>query len=119
MRHSIKCFLPQCQRFVTLSMVLIFIHFSPIVFADTVKIPVSKQPFADKKTAIPIAGASKSQVERNFGNPTRKFQPVGQPPITRWDYGQFTVYFEYDLVLHTVINFKPQLPSAPSTKETR
>ena len=28
---------------------------------------------------------------------------VGQPPITRWDYPGFSVYFEHDRVLHTVV----------------
>ena len=28
---------------------------------------------------------------------------LGNPPITRWDYPQFSVYFENDRVLHTVL----------------
>jgi hypothetical protein len=29
---------------------------------------------------------------------------VGDPPISRWVYDHFTVYFEYDKVLHSVVN---------------
>jgi hypothetical protein len=28
---------------------------------------------------------------------------VGEPPITRWDYGSYSVYFEYDVVLFSVL----------------
>jgi hypothetical protein len=28
---------------------------------------------------------------------------VGEPPISRWEYTGYTVYFEHDLVLHSVI----------------
>jgi hypothetical protein len=27
---------------------------------------------------------------------------VGHPPITRWDYPAYSVFFEHDHVLHTV-----------------
>ena len=38
-----------------------------------------------------------------------KSQPVGQPPITRWDYPEYRLYFEYDHVLHAVVpdHFEP------------
>jgi hypothetical protein len=44
-----------------------------------------------------------SQVEARFGAPTTRHAAVGDPPITRWDYPQFSVFFEYDKVLHAVI----------------
>ena len=44
-----------------------------------------------------------SQVEARFGSPTTKHSAVGDPPITRWDYAQFSVFFEYDKVLHAVV----------------
>jgi hypothetical protein len=27
---------------------------------------------------------------------------VGAPPITRWDYADFSVFFEHNLVIHAV-----------------
>jgi hypothetical protein len=42
-------------------------------------------------------------VESRFGPPSNRHAAVGNPPITRWDYPQFSVYFENDRVLHTVL----------------
>lgn len=48
----------------------------------------------------PDRGISKVDVESQFGQPEMIEGPVGKPPITRWLYPEFTVVFEYDLVLH-------------------
>lgn len=50
----------------------------------------------------PKRGTSMASVEARFGPPATRTAAVGQPPITRWDYSTFTVYFEYDHVLHSV-----------------
>ena len=44
-----------------------------------------------------------ASVEGHFGAPSGRHAAVGNPPITRWDYPQFSVYFEHDRVLHTVL----------------
>jgi hypothetical protein len=41
-------------------------------------------------------------VENQYGLPLMKSNPVGEPAITRWEYADYIVYFEYDRVLHTV-----------------
>jgi len=51
---------------------------------------------------LPGKGMSKDAVEARFGSPTDKSDAIGEPPITRWNYGGFTVYFEYDHVIHAV-----------------
>lgn len=56
-----------------------------------------------EKMNLPKNGQSKSEVESRFGTPNKRHAAVGQPPITRWDYGTYSVYFEYDLVLYTVL----------------
>ena len=43
-----------------------------------------------------------AQVEAQFGAPAERYAAVGQPPITRWVYPAFVVYFEYQHVVHTV-----------------
>ena len=50
----------------------------------------------------PARGSSMAQVEAKFGAPQSKHDAVGQPPITRWDYPQFSVYFEGSRVIHAV-----------------
>ncbi len=57
-----------------------------------------------EKLQLPENGQSKADVESRFGEPAQKHQAVGDPPITRWDYDRYSVYFEYDLVLFTVLN---------------
>jgi hypothetical protein len=50
----------------------------------------------------PARGMSMSTVEQRFGAPVSKHAAVGQPPITRWDYQGFSVFFEFDKVIHAV-----------------
>jgi hypothetical protein len=52
--------------------------------------------------AGPQAGMSQASVEARYGAPSAKRVPVGDPPITRWEYADFIVYFEYDKVIHAV-----------------
>jgi hypothetical protein len=52
----------------------------------------------------PKRGEKMSTVESRFGKPKAVKGPVGQPPITRWDYDKFSVVFEYDTVLDTVVH---------------
>jgi len=53
-------------------------------------------------SARPRAGMSMTAVESTFGAPAERRGAVGQPPITRWDYTGFSVYFEHDRVIHAV-----------------
>lgn len=55
----------------------------------------------------PARGASMAGVESRFGSPTSRSAPVGQPPITRWDYPDFVVFFEYNHVVHAVARTSP------------
>jgi hypothetical protein len=57
----------------------------------------------------PARGMNMSQVEARFGAPREKRAPVGgdkpqHPPITRWVYPNFSVYFEHSHVINTVLN---------------
>jgi hypothetical protein len=76
------------------------------VYADQVRIPVSQQPGANVER--PSAGMSKERVEERFGAPVERRGPVGDPPISSWDYGDYVVYFEYNTVLRSVLKHRPQ-----------
>lgn len=52
---------------------------------------------------VPARGTSMEKVEAQFGAPTERLPAVGEPPITRWKYPGFEVYFEHQLVIHTVV----------------
>lgn len=56
----------------------------------------------------PTQGMNMSQVEQKFGAPETKVPAVGDPPISRWVYTDFEVFFEYDKVLHSVVIRKDQ-----------
>jgi len=59
-------------------------------------------PAARTASAGPTRGSSMGQVERQFGEPSQRYGAVGEPPISRWVYPQFVVYFEYSHVIHAV-----------------
>jgi hypothetical protein len=50
----------------------------------------------------PTRGMSQESVQANFGAPQSTTAAVGDPPISRWDYAGFVVFFEYDKVIHSV-----------------
>lgn len=50
----------------------------------------------------PTRGMRMSTVEARFGAPQNRHATVGEPPITRWDYTGFAVFFEHDRVIHAV-----------------
>ncbi len=54
----------------------------------------------------PAHGATMTQVRTQFGEPAQSLSAVGEPPITRWVYDGFTVYFEHDKVIHAVVDRK-------------
>ncbi len=50
----------------------------------------------------PTRGMSQESVQANFGSPQSTSAAVGEPPISRWDYAGFVVFFEHDKVIHSV-----------------
>lgn len=68
--------------------------------SSPIQIPLSNRP----KTNIlkPKKSMSQTQVLKDFGAPMKKHPTKGKPPITRWDYRDFSVYFETDKVIHSV-----------------
>lgn len=70
---------------------------------------VERSQMAERSMDLPRRGVSMSEVERRFGAPDRKHAPVGgnrpqHPPITRWTYPSFSVYFEHSTVIDAVAN---------------
>lgn len=71
------------------------------VSADTLLIDEIARNSVDQADR-PSGGLSMGDVEARFGEPLRKFPAVGNPPITRWEYADYLVYFEGNTVLHSV-----------------
>lgn len=53
---------------------------------------------------LPRNGQTMQAIEAHYGAPDRRHAAVGEPPITRWDYADYSVYFENDRVLFSVLH---------------
>jgi hypothetical protein len=53
---------------------------------------------------LPHNGQTMQAIESRYGEPGTRHAAVGEPPITRWDYQDYSVYFEYDRVLFSVLH---------------
>jgi len=54
--------------------------------------------------ATPSRGMSMEEVASKFGAPVTKVPAIGKPPISRWEYPGFVVYFEHEHVIHSVVS---------------
>ncbi|WP_245929125.1 hypothetical protein [Agarilytica rhodophyticola] len=73
--------------------------------SETVRVPIGQDTQAWTGKA-PNRGQTKAQVKAEFGDPQSEQGPSGQPPIYFWEYADFTVYFEAEHVIHTVIKHR-------------
>jgi hypothetical protein len=75
---------------------------SPPADAETIAVDGG---IAVKESAIvtPRRGMTMEEVATRFGAPVTKEAPVGRPPIARWEYPGFVVYFEHQYVIHSVV----------------
>lgn len=94
---------------------------SAVALAQTPELPATQGPTGDvivvtgtapAPSPVPHKGMDKSQVVQQFGQPAHKRAAVGgssrqQPPISRWDYDGYSVFFEYDHVVHAVRQGRP------------
>jgi hypothetical protein len=75
---------------------------SNTLFADELAVPIGQQ--GDSGKLRPLSGMSTDVVEEKFGAPESINNAIGDPPITIWRYNGYSVYFEYNLVIHTVLH---------------
>ncbi len=91
-----------------LAMLVVSLAVTGLAVADTV---VVGDQVAVKQTSVqtPKRGSTMAEVEKQFGAPVERHPAVSspgtahQPPITRWDYSGFSVVFERDRVIDTVV----------------
>lgn len=75
--------------------------------AEVIKLSVGSQAPAKQQVQRPQNGITNEQVKAQFGEPLDVVAPVGEPPISSWEYADYFVFFEYDTVLHTVLKHVP------------
>ena len=57
---------------------------------------------AASRAGVPTRGITMAQVEQRYGAPAERLAAVGRPPISRWVYPGFVVFFEGSIVIHAV-----------------
>jgi|TARA_R110000822_G_scaffold59736_9_gene148879 hypothetical protein len=81
----------------------IFCCLSLPLVAEEIIIPVGQQAAEKQSIERPTQGITKDLVQKRFGEPLEWNDPVGDPPISSWEYQDFVVFFEHDRVLHSVL----------------
>ncbi len=89
-----------------LPLLLIGLGCSLSAAAEVVTVGNSYDQAAQRGIEMPANGMTMKRVERWFGTPIKKYPPVGNPPITRWEYPNYIVYFEYDRVITSVLKHR-------------
>lgn len=87
---------------------LLLMGLSANLSAEEINLPKSTTESATETTEysiqLPGRGMSMEAVQNRFGEPLEKFSAVGEPPISRWVYRNYSVYFESEFVIHAVVN---------------
>lgn len=69
---------------------------------DTLQMGGTDNPANFESAGKPTRGMTQQQVRTAYGSPENENAAVGDPPISRWNYPGFVVFFEYDRVIHAV-----------------
>ncbi|HVT33728.1 MAG TPA: hypothetical protein VHE32_13850 [Rhodanobacteraceae bacterium] len=87
-----------------------FFMTSAPVHADT--FDVRRNAEQSRHADVPRRGMTMAEVERRYGAPVEKLPTAGgdaprHPPINRWRYSGYMVYFERNRVIHSVVDSAP------------
>jgi hypothetical protein len=82
------------------SAIALLVALGSLASAETVNISGATARSDDGR---PSRGMTQASVESKYGSPVSVNAPVGDPPISRWEYADFVVFFEYDRVIHAVL----------------
>ncbi|WP_051302278.1 hypothetical protein [Sedimenticola selenatireducens] len=90
----------------TLLLVAALASIPPLISADVLLLDAIEQAPANSSDGLlrPRTGQSMNSVRAQFGAPAQELPWVGEPPISRWVYTDFTVYFENEYVINTVVH---------------
>jgi len=83
-----------------LSVMALIFAFGGMANADTLKMDGASARISEGRA---MRGMTQASVEARYGSPVAVTRAVGDPPITRWVYQNFVVFFEYDRVIHAVV----------------
>lgn len=86
------------------------VAFASQLWAEVIHVPVGQQAPELRDLPRPVRGMSQETVLSTFGEPHSMTRPVGNPPISKWVYEEYTVYFESSVVIHSVLTHIPKHP---------
>ncbi len=89
------------RKFATAGIFLLLAVAWPPVQADILLIEKVEQRM---QLDLPGNGMRMADVENRFGEPRERRAAVGDPPITRWVYEDYSVFFEHDQVIESVLH---------------
>lgn len=97
---------------------ILFLISPALTAAEIIRIPIAQQGSDIDHIERPHRGDSKDSVLQRFGEPLQRSPARGEPPISSWRYAEFSVYFEYDHVIHSVLKHRPKhLPQERQTTD--
>lgn len=99
---------PRRYSIFTFACLLALTSHIPYAASEEIRIPIGEQAKDEAPIDMPSKGMSQARVKALFGEPLEEAPPKGQPPISRWKYREFTVYFDSGAVIHSVRNFQPK-----------
>ena len=112
-KHNSKYYLSSLTLLIGLST----FGYTASSYAEVLQMPSTPKSFS---VTLPGRGMSMTEVIEKFGEPTSKEAEVGEPPITRWNYPNYNVIFEYQYVIHSLTINKPMgLMQAPPVVESK
>lgn len=80
---------------------VVFLGMISTAMADVLLIEKVRERLARN---LPDNGLTMEQVQQRFGEPLEQRGAVGDPPITRWVYDDYSVFFEHNLVIESVVH---------------
>lgn len=89
-------------RFSAIVLAVLCCGFVAAAGAETLQMGGTDNAARFEQAGKPGRGMTQAGVEATYGAPQQAHVAVGDPPITRWDYATFVVFFEYDRVIHSV-----------------
>lgn len=92
------------KRVTALALLAVSIGFTATAMGqgDTLDMRASDRSATFNQAGKPTRGMTQTSVQASYGQPQLTNAAVGDPPISRWEYAGFVVFFEYDRVIHAV-----------------
>ena len=100
------------------STLLLLLTITGLVFSAHADVLLIERVEAKAGIDVPQKSSTMNQVRSQYGDPLNEHGAVGEPPITRWDYADFIVYFEHQHVITTVLKKSKSTELGPEPIES-